>query len=90
MNIAGGAVLIAAVVFALTGSSTLYGAGAECRDAIDVADAAAGDLASYSRRLQRCAESGDYSNDCSSEFRRVKSAYSDYETASSNVTSECQ
>jgi hypothetical protein len=65
------------------------GKSSECRDARERAASAASDLATYSRRLQSCAESEDYSDDCSSEFGRVRSTHSDYEDAVSEVNSEC-
>lgn len=61
----------------------------ECRDARERARSAAEDLASRAGRLKSCAENTDYSDDCSSEFRRVKSAFSDYESAVSEVSSDC-
>lgn len=62
----------------------------ECQDAKQRAESAASELADYARRLKNCAESGDTSNDCSSEFRRVKNAQYDYESAVSNVSSNCR
>ena len=64
-------------------------ASSDCRDAWDNADSYASDVASYAKRLVRCVESGDYHDDCYSEFRRVKSAHSDYESAASEVSSYC-
>lgn len=61
----------------------------ECQDARDRARSAADDLATYARRLKSCAENHDYSDDCSSEYRRTKNAYRDYETAVSEVSSHC-
>jgi hypothetical protein len=72
------------------GASAQFGYGSECEDARDSAESAASDLASYSRRLQRCAEAGNYSDDCSSEFRRVRNSHSDYESAVSEVSSYCE
>jgi hypothetical protein len=61
----------------------------ECRDALDRADSAASDVASYGRRLISCVESSDHRDDCSSEFRRVRGAHGDYESAVSEVGSYC-
>lgn len=61
----------------------------ECHDAWDRASSAAIDVSDYSRRLQRCVEAGDYQDDCHSAFRSVKSAYDDYESAVSDVSTEC-
>lgn len=62
----------------------------DCRDAKDRAEGAANDLADYARRLRSCAEDKNFSDDCSSEFSRVRSAHSDYESAVSSVQSYCR
>jgi hypothetical protein len=59
-------------------SSRSTGRSAQCRDAIDSADSAANDVTAASRRLVSCVEDGDYTNDCSSEFSRVRRAHSEY------------
>jgi hypothetical protein len=61
----------------------------ECRDALERADSAASDLATHAGRLKTCADSQDYRDDCSTEFRRVKNAHSEYEDAVASVTSVC-
>lgn len=66
------------------------GASSECRDALERAQSAASEVASYSRRLSSCVEDGDHRDDCSSEFRRVRNAHSDYESAVSEVQSYCR
>jgi hypothetical protein len=63
---------------------------AECRDAISRAESSASELANYARRLRNCAEAQDYSDDCSTEFRRTRNAQSDYESAVSSVGSYCR
>lgn len=65
------------------------GKNPECREARDRAATAATELADRSRKLRNCAEAEDYSEDCSSEFRRVKNAHSEYEDAVSRVSSSC-
>ncbi|MFZ3185959.1 MAG: hypothetical protein WA173_17670 [Pseudomonas sp.] len=75
-------------VFSFT--SMQYGYASECEDATDTAESAASDLADYSRKLQQCAESEDYSDDCDYEFRRVKSAFDDYESSVSDVSNYCE
>jgi hypothetical protein len=62
----------------------------DCQDARNRAQSAAQELADYARRLRSCAESQDFSDDCSSEFRRTKNSHSDYESAVSSVGSYCQ
>jgi hypothetical protein len=65
------------------------GKSSACREAQERAESAASELADRARKLRNCAEAQDYSEDCSSEFRRVRSAHSDYESAVSSVQSEC-
>ncbi len=79
-----------AVLALSAGASAQYGYNSDCVNARSSAESAAGELASYARRLQRCAENGDYSDDCSSDFRRVRSSHSDYESAVSEVSSYCE
>lgn len=61
----------------------------ECQEALEEAASAGEELAAYARRLMHCADSGDFSDDCSYEFRLVKNAQYDYESAASNANSEC-
>lgn len=60
-----------------------------CRNAINEARNAASDLADQASRLKRCAEAEDFQEECSSEFSRTRSAHSDYESAVSDVGSNC-
>jgi hypothetical protein len=62
----------------------------DCRDAWDRTASAADEVASYADRLKRCVEAGDFTEDCSTEFRRVRNAHGDYESAVSQVNSECR
>lgn len=61
-----------------------------CRDAASAARDAAHELARRAKRLAVCAEAGDLDDDCDTEFRRVKRAHEDYESASSTQQSECR
>lgn len=65
------------------------GCSEECRDAKDQAESYRDDLESYTKRLYNCVEGNDLTDDCYSEFRRVKSAHSDFESAVSDVSSYC-
>jgi hypothetical protein len=62
----------------------------ECQDSLSRAEDAASELADYSKRLRTCAEAQDFNDDCSSEFRRVRNAHSEYEDAVSSVSSYCR
>ena len=85
-----GMLLLAIVALALSASaSAQYAYDSECEDARDDAESSASDLAYASRQLQHCAEDEDFSDDCSSEFYRVRSAHSDYESDVSDVSSYC-
>lgn len=73
-----------------TSVSAQYGYDSDCEDARNSAESAAGELSSYARRLEQCADNQDFSDDCYAEFLRVKSAYDDYESAVSDVSSYCE
>ncbi len=77
------------IVFRRIKAQSSSGKSAECRDSHSRAEGAASELADYSRKLRNCAEAQDFGDDCSTEFRRVKNAYSDYEDAVSSVSSNC-
>lgn len=74
----------------ITARSGGEGKSPQCEDARSKAKGAASELADYSRRLRSCAENEDFADDCSSEYRRVKNSYSDYESAVSEVGSNCR
>lgn len=61
----------------------------DCRDAKDAASSAAQKLASYARKLKRCADNEDFNDDCSTEVRRARNSQSNYESAISEVQSYC-
>ncbi|UJB21323.1 MULTISPECIES: hypothetical protein [Lysobacter] len=61
----------------------------DCADSKEQADSHAADLSHYARRLQRCADAKDFSDDCSIEFSRVRNAHDDYESAVSDVSLNC-
>jgi hypothetical protein len=71
-------------------AATSYGDDAECEDATSSAEYAASELSNYANRLQSCAESADYSDDCSMEFSHTRSAQDEYESAVSDVSSYCE
>lgn len=81
---------VLAVYRRLRAAQSQGGNSASCGDARERAKSAASELADRSRKLRSCAEAQDYSDDCETEFRRVRNAYSDYESAVSSVKSECE
>ena len=70
-------------------SQSKTGKSDECRESTHRAESAASELADRARKLRNCAEAQDYSDDCDTEFRRVRNAHSDYESAVSSVRNEC-
>ncbi len=60
-----------------------------CRDAREEAEDARQELVDTARRLMRCAEDSDLTEDCESEFYRVRSAHDDFDSAASEVEDEC-
>ena len=69
--------------------SSCDGCSDECRDARDQAESYRDDLERSTKRLYTCAEESNLTDDCYSEFRRVKSAHSDFESAVSDVGDYC-
>ncbi len=63
---------------------------ADCRDAIDRYNSAISDISSYLRRYTNCVSGSQGQDDCSSEFRRMKSAQDDFESAVSDYRSYCE
>ena len=62
---------------------------ADCRNAIDAYNDAVSEIDSRLRRYVNCISSSDGSDDCSTEFRRLRSAQSDFESAVSDYQREC-
>lgn len=61
----------------------------DCQNAKEEAESTRNDLIGYTKKLKSCLEYSDLTDDCYSEFRRVKSYHSDYESAVSEVQSYC-
>lgn len=87
-NAVGMAIFFALVISA--GAAAQYDDDWECESARSDAESSASDLAYAAQRLQRCAELEDFSDDCHTEFSRVKYAHSDYESAVSDYSSYCE
>lgn len=60
-----------------------------CRDAVSSYNSSLSEIDSYVRRYSRCVSGSQGRDDCSSEFRRLRNAQSDFESAVSAFTSEC-
>src|SRR5262245_41609148 len=63
---------------------------AACRDAIDRYNSAVSDISSYLRRYASCVSGSQGRDDCSSEFRRLRSAQDDFESAVSAYRNDCE
>lgn len=85
--IAGLAIIIAALAGAATASAT---AGAlDCDAAVDSYNSATSEIGYQMRRYSRCVSGSQGSDDCSTEFRRLRYAQDTFETAVSNYQSDC-
>jgi hypothetical protein len=65
-------------------------AWAACDGAVSSYNSALSDIESALKRYANCVSSSRGSDDCSSEFRRLRSAQSDFESAVSEYQSECR
>ena len=62
---------------------------AGCNDAIDSYNSAVDDISYNLRRYSGCVTNSQASDDCSFEFRRLKYAQDDFESAVSSYSYEC-
>ncbi len=62
---------------------------ADCSDAISTYNSALSDIESYAKRYFRCIADSNGQDDCSSEFRKLKNAQSDFESAVSSYRLDC-
>lgn len=60
-----------------------------CRDAVSTYNGSLDEIDSYLRRYSRCVSGSQGQDDCSSEFRRLRNAQNDFESAVSAFISEC-
>jgi hypothetical protein len=86
MRILGIVALGAAIVLIVVPT---HAAMADCNDATDTYNSAISDVSAALRRYNLCLASSKGHDDCSSEFRRLKNAQSDFESAVSEYESEC-
>lgn len=83
-------ILVLITIFTIF-TSYVNASSEDCKNAKDDAESVRSDLENYTKKLYRCVQyqSDDFSDDCYSEFRRVKSYHSDFESAVSEVRSYC-
>ena len=67
----------------------VHAAKEDCSDATNTYNSAISEVSDTLRRYTRCLSSSNGHDDCSSEFRRLKNAQSDFESAVSKYQSEC-
>lgn len=79
---------IAALVWSATACTNV--AFADCSDATASYNSAVDDISTYLKRYVQCVSSSDGNDDCSTEFRRLKNAQSDFESAVSDHQSYCR
>ncbi len=77
---------VSSTIFVLMWSASLASAN-ECSYAVDAYNNATSEISSNLRRYVSCLDGSQGNDDCSSEFRRLKNAQSDFETAVSNYRS---
>jgi hypothetical protein len=84
-------VIIAVVIIVdLTSNRHARADPAECKEAIASYNSALEEISNAMKRYSRCVSDSQGNDDCSTEFRRMKSSQSDFETAVSNYGSECE
>jgi hypothetical protein len=86
MRIVGIVALCAAAVLSMLPT---HAATANCSDATSTYNSAISDISDSLKRYTRCLSSSNGHDDCSSEFRKLKNAQSDFESAVSEYESEC-
>jgi hypothetical protein len=73
----------------LSFSSSAQADPESCRAAIDEYNMAVDSISTALKRYARCVSDSQAHDDCSREFRRLKSAQDDFETAVSSYGLEC-
>lgn len=78
--------LAAGLMLGLSGPTR---ASSECSSAVDAYNSAVDEISSKLKRYAGCVEGSRGTDDCSYEFRRLKSAQYDFESAVSSFRSNC-
>ena len=65
-------------------------AGYDCKSYIEQYNSAVDDISRYFKSYARCVSSSEGKDDCSLEFRRLKSAQSEFEDAVSGIGLYCK
>lgn len=80
-------ILAVAIVAALVAAPTVDAEG--CRTATSAYNSALSDVSYALRRYSTCVADSQGTDDCSTEFRRLKNAQSDFESAVTTYGYEC-
>jgi hypothetical protein len=81
------AVILTVTLFTV---SAVKPAWADCDDAVSSYNSALSDIKTALKRYASCVSYSKGSDDCSSEFRRLRSAQSDFERAVSDYQTYCR
>lgn len=81
--------ILVAAIFALALSGPTQ-ASSECSYAVDSYNTAVDDISYKLKAYARCVGGSNGTDDCSFEFRRLKIAQDDFETAVSDYQSDCE
>ena len=65
-------------------------AAADCKQAVDAYNTAIQEISSTMKRNSRCISNSEGHDECSSEFRRLKSAQGDFESVVSDYGFQCR
>ena len=79
---------ILALIFGIPANVALSGAS-ECRSAVDRYNSVLDDVGTSLRRYANCVSGSRGHDDCSSEFHHLRSDQDDFESAVSEIHSEC-
>jgi hypothetical protein len=73
----------------LISTTSTFADRADCEDAISSYNSAVSDISTALRRYSNCISASQGRDDCSGEFRRLRNAQGDFESAVSRYGSEC-
>jgi len=78
------------VIGLLTSNLSARANPVQCKQAAESYNSVLDDISTDLKKYSRCVSDSQGHDDCSSDFRKLKSAQSDYEMAVANYASECQ
>ena len=79
-----------ALVSLAAGPTKLLAFASNCTEAIEQYNSAVSEIDFTLRRYVNCVSGSDGKDDCSFEFRRLRSTHDDFETAVSDIGSYCK